>query len=583
MMRKRKDTIINSRQLFRISVFISFLFILSVFSIGYANLSTAASLQGDVLLKAYTGRIRITGITVSSLTGSGTNQYDPTYYSTIGSFGLALPTLDSEVTYTITITNESDSDKMFKGINENVYDNSYIEYAYSGLLVGNVLSPGESVDVQLTFKFKDGLSMVPNKYDLSTLLHFEFSNDSFKNLETSINTVVADFSTGDTYGTFVVTVTNPNDADVNFSFLLGNTQLKLYDDLGQIERLSYNIGANQTEQYTIYIGEKDNTTSDKLTITTALNAVTNLPENTTTTVTDAITIRLPNRAKYVVLDDNEIVTRDPVFSGIHTDSGLFKSEDGLEGGTIYYFRGDVSNNYVKYAGYTWRILQLDDYMNVRLILDSDIGTTTGWTNNDTVTTLENALTIIDYDNSLVKPILESWYQNNIASNSNYVSLIRDSKFCIDLSYKTMTSSGSYNETYYFGSYVRVGSDASNYAPIFTCPTEYLRTYQVGTVGADEVSFAGGYFKQVNANFYLRNSSISNNVWTISPSYYDPTLQRAGMFLLESSGKLSDWTSPQTLTTSRGMRPVVTVDGTLIISGDGTATNPYIFESYNTAG
>ena len=364
MKRKRKDTMTNHRVIFRSIVFFSFLLVLSLFSVGYATLTTSALIDGDVLVKAYTGRIRITAITLDQQTGEAANRYNPSFYSTVASFGISLPSLDSTMTYT----------------------------------------PGETVDVTLTFKLKDGLTMVPNYYDLTALLNFEFNNDSFKNLQTSIDTVTADFSTGTNVGTFTVTVTNPNSVDVSFSFLLGNTQLMLYDDSNQTEKLTYNIGPNETKEFIIYITEKDNTVSDKLTITTALNLVTNTPENTTTTVTDAITIRLPNRAKYVILDDNEIVTRDPVFSGVHTDSGLFKSEEGLEGGIIYFFRGDVSNNYVRYAGHYWRILQLDDYMNVRLILDESIGTS-GWTNNDDISSFDQALQIAYYDNSLVKPIL----------------------------------------------------------------------------------------------------------------------------------------------------------------------------------
>ena len=582
MKRKRKDTMTNHRVIFRSIVFFSFLLVLSLFSVGYATLTTSALIDGDVLVKAYTGRIRITAITLDQQTGEAANRYNPSFYSTVASFGISLPSLDSTMTYTITIANESDSDKMFMGINENVYDNSYIEYEYSGIMVGNVLGPGETVDVTLTFKLKDGLTMVPNYYDLTALLNFEFNNDSFKNLQTSIDTVTADFSTGTNVGTFTVTVTNPNSVDVSFSFLLGNTQLMLYDDSNQTEKPTYNIGPNETKEFIIYITEKDNTVSDKLTITTALNLVTNTPENTTTTVTDAITIRLPNRAKYVILDDNEIVTRDPVFSGVHTDSGLFKSEEGLEGGIIYFFRGDVSNNYVRYAGHYWRILQLDDYMNVRLILDESIGTS-GWANNDDISSFDQALQIADYDNSLVKPILESWYQANIASNATYEALVRESKFCVDFSYESMESSGSHNQTYYFGSYIRVGVDTSNYAPIFVCPTEYLRSYQVGMLSADEVSFAGGYFNTINSNFYLRTDNIDVDVWTISPSYYDPTLRTVGMFLLEKTGRLSDWTSTETLTTERGIRPVITLDGSLIIAGDGTYSNPYIFESEQTAG
>lgn len=571
----------NARQKFRFIVLVSFIVVLSVFSVGYASLATIANIDGDVIISKYTGRLRIISIALNSIDSSSSELYSPTFYSTTASFGIKLGSLNSKISYKVTIVNESNNEKMFKGINSSVYDNSDIEYSISGLEVGNVLSPGESVDVIITFSYNSSLTMVPNNSQLGAVLLFDFSNDSFVPLEGTIDTLTADFSTGDTYGTFNVSVTNPNDVDVNFSLVLGNAQLLLYDGNGNKEKITDNIGPNETKNYTIYISERDNTISDSLTITTPLNIVTNSPESTTSVITDMITIRLPNKAKYVILDDNKIVTNPPNFAGVQTDSGLFKSEDGMEGGTIYFYRGAVNNNYVKYAGMYWRILQLDDYMNVRLILDSDIGTTTGWQSSESITDFDDALSKVDYDNSLVKPIVENWYNEKIASNPVYLSLVRESKFCLDMSYEKMTSSGSKNEVYYFGSYGRVGMDTGNYAPIFTCPTEYLRTYNIGIIGADEVSFAGGYFNNINSNFFLKNSNVTVDTWSISPSYWDEALG-AGMFVLEANGRLSDWTSSQTLTTARGIRPVITLDGSLIIDGDGTYTNPYVFQDEATA-
>lgn len=562
----------KKRTFYILIFFVWFLSIL-LYTVGYSLITGSVSFSGNAIVKAYTGRVRVTSVLVEDMNG-GFERVSSYFYSTVVSKEIQLPELDSTITYRITIANETDQDKMFKGIIENVYSNTNILYTYSGLVEGNVLSPGEEVSVLLTFSYSDDLTMVPNDETLKCLLNFSFSDDSFLNLVTSIDNVLADFSEDVDYGTFSVEVTNPNDVDVQFRFYLGNTELRLYDD-NDVEGASYVIGANETKTYMLYISERVNTTSDSLTIVTPLNLSTDLPENTTTVVTDMITIRLPNKAKYVILDDNTIVTNPPIFTGTHTDSGLYKSDSGLEGGVVYYYRGDVSNNYVSYAGYTWRILQLDDHTNVRLILEGSIGSS-GWVNSDDVSSLSSAIKILDYDNGLVKLILEEWYKTNIESNSDYLSLIRESKFCLDMSYETRISSGSSNLTYYFGPYIRVGIDSANYNPEFTCDEKYLRSYSIGMIGADEISYAGGYFNTVNYSFFLRTNNVTIDTWSISPSYYDPTLERAGMFLLTSQGNFCDWTSQQTLTTARGIRPVITLDGSLIISGDGTKTSPYIF-------
>ena len=49
------------------------------------------------------------------------------------------------------------------------------------------------------------------------------------------------------------------------------------------------------------------------------------------------------------------------------DNGLFKAEDDY--GTSYIYRGTVINNYVDFAGFTWRIVRINGDGTVRLILD----------------------------------------------------------------------------------------------------------------------------------------------------------------------------------------------------------------------
>ena len=59
-----------------------------------------------------------------------------------------------------------------------------------------------------------------------------------------------------------------------------------------------------------------------------------------------------------------------------TDEGLYKAED--DEGTSYYYRGAVRNNYVSFAGFTWRIIRRNGDGSVRLIYSgkstSDTGT-----------------------------------------------------------------------------------------------------------------------------------------------------------------------------------------------------------------
>ena len=61
-----------------------------------------------------------------------------------------------------------------------------------------------------------------------------------------------------------------------------------------------------------------------------------------------------------------------------TDEGLYKAED--DEGDSYYYRGAVKNNYVSFAGYTWRIIRRNGDGSIRMIYSgsttSDVGEST---------------------------------------------------------------------------------------------------------------------------------------------------------------------------------------------------------------
>ena len=60
-----------------------------------------------------------------------------------------------------------------------------------------------------------------------------------------------------------------------------------------------------------------------------------------------------------------------------SDKGLYESVDDY--GTTYYYRGNVTNNYVKFAGYYWRVIRINGDGSIRLLFagtdPSKIGTT----------------------------------------------------------------------------------------------------------------------------------------------------------------------------------------------------------------
>ena len=63
-----------------------------------------------------------------------------------------------------------------------------------------------------------------------------------------------------------------------------------------------------------------------------------------------------------------------------TDEGIYSAQDDY--GTSYYFRGATTNNYVKFAGFYWRIVRINGDGTIRLIYDGTSAHANGESSED---------------------------------------------------------------------------------------------------------------------------------------------------------------------------------------------------------
>ncbi len=270
------------------------------------------------------------------------------------------------------------------------------------------------------------------------------------------------------------------------------------------------------------------------------------------------------------LDTMSSDDKTSTFSNIASDSGIYRIKGITGSGNVIVYRGSITNNYVSFGGNLWRILQIDEDGNLRLILNTSIGSSQ-YNTTSTISSEDEIETILGYENSSVKTTLDSWYTSNLSDYSEYIV---DSKFCNDFTYETKTSSGASNDVYYFQSYLNVGVDAALYSPSLTCPTNSTFTNKIGLISAEEVVLAGGAYRKDNTSYFLYSSSA---FWTLSPGYADSNQNNGGVFFVDSTGALTDW-SRSLLTASYALRPVITINGNLDMVGDGTLSNPYRLSS-----
>ncbi len=288
------------------------------------------------------------------------------------------------------------------------------------------------------------------------------------------------------------------------------------------------------------------------------------------------------------------------------ERSLSISEDDY--GISYYFRGNVIDNYVSFAGMCWRIVRIQGDGSVKMILaselecnDKNVTGDTGYTTDGAIgvqgTKLRadygykvvNSNNVGDYINSTTgaRSKLNEWIERKITKNSDK-QLLKQEEWCIgDLhtaydydTYELKKESAS--ELISQGVSFRYGAGKRIYntqIPTYKCDGNKsnegeIDINNVGLLTADEIAFAGAKFMTDNFNYYLNNNASVNVWWAISPSFYVSNAD--SYFNTLYTGLLRE----NNLTNEiRTIRAVISLkQSTEIIGGIGTLEDPYVIKS-----
>ena len=282
--------------------------------------------------------------------------------------------------------------------------------------------------------------------------------------------------------------------------------------------------------------------------------------------------------------------------------GIYEAEDDI--GTSYYFRGDVENNYVYFAGFYWRIIRINGDGSVRMIYAGTIARDNGYNGSDinamnigsstfNTSYTDNAyvgfmygttgsssydLTHTNTNDSTIKGVLDTWYNSNIKNTRNEQYVV-DAIYCNDKEVSTSnslgyTGSGTAKEKTTYKAFERL---YDNKTPTLKCSQTNDRftvndsinavagngtlTNPIGLITADEMYYAGDIYNANNSKYYLYAGS---DYWTMTPSHY-----QVGAYLFVVNDPL------KTADTSRTMvRPVISISGIALNAGTGTKNDPF---------
>ena len=280
-------------------------------------------------------------------------------------------------------------------------------------------------------------------------------------------------------------------------------------------------------------------------------------------------------------------------------------------GTSYYYRGNVSNNYVYFANFYWRIVRINGDGSIRLIYDGTKAHENGEASADRIIGTsafneksdDNAYvgymygtpgsstyeeTHANINNSTIKKYVDSWYENNI-KGTGYEQYLSDNLFCNSREFGDYNVLSNYgygkNNTTYRGAYGPWSATniTNNFKMTLKClyKNDSLTfkdikignsslKYSISLLTKSEETLGGGY-NTVNEKYYLY---IGNEYYSLSPDSFVLENGGAKLRVTREDGALS-WTA--TSNQVLGVKPVINLKQGALKTGNGTITNAYLVD------
>ena len=246
--------------------------------------------------------------------------------------------------------------------------------------------------------------------------------------------------------------------------------------------------------------------------------------------------------KFPIVENTPTLTNSSNNTG--DASGLYKSTATNNSSPTYYFRGNVENNYVKFANGNWRIVRINEDGTIRIVRE------TGSVQRYSTST--GGIKFSYYTNAAdIKGYLTNMYSYEINSAGFSDKVATGNYFC---------------EEYRVHS-----SNYSSYTPTFKCQTDEngygIISGSFGLLTYDEAVFAGGYYNKANSDYYLNNGT---DFWLMSPN---SSSQYSFVWKVASDGGITS----NMVAEQKYARPVLNLKSTVTATGTGTKTDPFVIQ------
>ena len=238
-----------------------------------------------------------------------------------------------------------------------------------------------------------------------------------------------------------------------------------------------------------------------------------------------------------ILASNVINTDD-------TSDGLYKMADYDK--VIYYYKGNVLNNYVSFNDELWRIVRINADGSIRIVKNDNISENIRY--NDEAKKDDSS----DYFASNVKNKLSIYYNEVL---KKYDTMLTSQDYCLNLN---VVRNDNYKNA-------ETDKNINEYSAIISCDDQNKNI--VGILSYNDVILAGLNYNSSKESYLLNTENV--NTWLSTKAGVN-NYNHYVWYLDKNSIK------DTSVTSENSIRPVINLKSTLNITGTGTQEDPYIF-------
>lgn len=315
------------------------------------------------------------------------------------------------------------------------------------------------------------------------------------------------------------------------------------------------------------------------------------------------TIKIKDNTIYLY---DEIINSNKPISDYkkNNDKGLYFTDnetiDGEDGKKIYYFKGNVDNNWVSLGNTKWRIVRTTSENGIKLIYSGSDTDESVFIGKARFNNTNNFIYLSGYTynlngyfgtqtNSNIKSSIETWYLNNLKNEEKYIST--NAVYCSDKS-KEIKQDSIFRVV--FPSQKKL-DDIENLTTYNCSNTNYGKysvngdsgngflSYPIGLLSIDEI--AKSYIiVDGNNESYLNTNVIDDIWWTMTPygSKYDNLAANrkanfTGVYGVNGKGNINEYD----VINEFYMRPSIALKACVTyVHGSGTKKDPYVISNEN---